>query len=66
LTWDFGLIKGIPIRERLRGEFRFEAFNFINHANFGTPVNSLANANFGRIQSAAAPRNLQLALKLMF
>jgi hypothetical protein len=65
-TWDFGLIKGIPIRERLRGEFRFEAFNFINHANFGTPINSLANANFGRIQTAAAPRNLQLALKFMF
>jgi hypothetical protein len=64
--WDFGLIKGIPIKERVRAEFRFEAFNFINHTNLGTPVNSLANPAFGRIQSALAPRNLQLALKIMF
>ena len=65
-VWDFGLIKGIPITEKVRGEFRFEAFNFANHTNLGSPIASLANPNVGRIQSALPPRNLQLALKVMF
>lgn len=64
--WDFGLIKNIPVREQLRAEFRFEAFNFINHTNLGSPVNSLANPNFGRILTALPARNLQLALKVAF
>ena len=66
VNWDFGLIKTIPTVERVRLEFRFEAFNILNHANFGTPVNSHASPNFGRIQTALAPRVLQLALKLAF
>jgi hypothetical protein len=65
-NWDFGLIKTIPTVERVRLEFRFEAFNILNHANFGTPVNSHASPSFGRIQTALAPRVLQLALKLAF
>ena len=38
----------------------------LNHPNFGLPVADLNSANFGRIFSAAAPRLLQFALKLMF
>jgi len=65
-VWDFGLVKGIPVTERVRAEFRFEAFNFINHTNLGGPVASLASPLFGRIQTAGAPRILQLALKIAF
>jgi hypothetical protein len=65
-NWDFGLVKPIPIREQLRMDFRFEAFNLLNHANFGTPVNTLTNRNFGRILSAGSPRVIQLALRLAF
>jgi len=64
--WDFGLIKNIPIVDRVRLDFRFEAFNVINHANFNAPVNSLASPFFGRIQTASSPRILQLALKVAF
>ena len=50
----------------VRLQFRAEAFNVANHANFGLPVGDLNSANFGRILSAGPPRLLQFALKLMF
>jgi Carboxypeptidase regulatory-like domain len=36
-TWDFSLMKEIPIHERLTLQFRTELFNTLNHANFNTP-----------------------------
>jgi hypothetical protein len=36
-TWDCSLMKKIPIRERLRLQFRAEIFNALNRANFNTP-----------------------------
>ena len=49
-----------------RLQFRFEVFNVANHANLGLPVADLNSANFGRILSAASPRLMQFALKLIF
>lgn len=66
LTWDFGLLKDFAISETVRTQFRFEAFNFLNHPNFDAPVSTLTNHNFGRIMTAGSPRILQFALKLMF
>ena len=63
---DMGVFKEFGITERLRSQFRFEAFNFFNHANFGSPVNTLTNRNFGKILGAGDPRVIQFALKLMF
>jgi hypothetical protein len=65
-NWDFGLLKDIPITERMRTEFRFEAFNILNHANFGTPVHQLTSGNFGKILTASDPRVIQFALRLAF
>ncbi len=65
-NWDFGLLKDVPITDRVRTELRFEAFNLLNHANFGNPVATLTNVNFGRILTAAAPRVIQLSLRLAF
>jgi hypothetical protein len=65
-NWDFGLLKSTSITERLRAEFRFEAFNFLNHANFNNPVATVTNSNFGKILGAGSPRVLQFALKLVF
>ena len=63
---DFGVVKDIPISEPFHTQFRVEAFNLFNHANFNTPENTRTNPNFGKILSAGDPRVLQLALKLSF
>ncbi|MDX2180780.1 MAG: carboxypeptidase regulatory-like domain-containing protein [Bryobacteraceae bacterium] len=62
------LSKSFPLgRESRYLQFRFEAFNVFNHANFGQPnANINQPAQVGRIFSAGAPRILQLALKLYF
>jgi hypothetical protein len=68
---DFGVAKHFPIRERLALEFRADAFNVFNHANFGLPgVSSTADINlpntFGVITTVGAPRVMQFALRLDF
>ncbi len=63
---DFGLIKSFPLTERLKLQFRAEAFNLFNHANFNNPTANVSSANFGIITAAGAPRVMQFALKLMF
>jgi hypothetical protein len=37
VTVDFGLSKSTQITERLRAQFRAEAFNILNHTNFALP-----------------------------
>ena len=63
---DFGLMKRFSVTERAALQFRAEAFNVLNRANFGNPVANLTSANFGAITSAASPRIIQFALKLSF
>jgi hypothetical protein len=65
-NWDFGLAKHIPVAETVDVEFRFEAFNFLNHANFNNPNATQSSALFGEITSAAEPRVIQFGLKLNF
>jgi hypothetical protein len=71
---DLSLFRYFRITERLRAEFRVEAFNALNHPNFDLLfiTNSYTNnatvtgAGFGQIAHASDPRLLQLALKLRF
>ncbi|MGO9256411.1 MAG: carboxypeptidase regulatory-like domain-containing protein [Bryobacteraceae bacterium] len=65
-TVNFSMFKSFPIHERLRFQFRFEAFNLFNHANFGNPSATFATSSFGNITSAAASRSIQLGAKLIF
>jgi hypothetical protein len=65
-TVDFGVIKGIPIREAWRLQFRAEFFNLFNRVNLGNPNLNVSSAQFGQISSAGAPRVAQLALKIQF
>lgn len=65
-NFDFGAIKTVTIKDRYKVQFRAEAFNTFNHANFNNPNASVSAATFGTINSAGAPRVLQLALKAMF
>jgi Flp pilus assembly protein TadG len=63
---DTGLWRTFPIRERVRVDARFEAFNVLNHTRFNVPVVALNAGNFGQITSARDPRILQVAMKLTF
>jgi hypothetical protein len=65
-TLDASVFKTWQTGEFVRWQFRLEAFNVLNHANFGVPVNDLVSPNFGRIIEAGPPRVLQLGLKLLF
>jgi hypothetical protein len=50
-------------------EFRFEAFNTFNHAQFdgvGSVDGNIDDATFGQVLKAAAPRISQVALKFLF
>jgi Carboxypeptidase regulatory-like domain len=64
---DFGLLRNIPLTERMTLQFRAEFFNLFNSVNFGAPDVSVADGPvFGTITSASDPRILQFALKFLF
>jgi hypothetical protein len=59
---EFGMGK---IRDGMRLEFRFEAFNAFNHPQFAGPDTTFGDPDFGMIfYTINSPRQLQLALKL--
>lgn len=66
VNFDFSFTKITRIRERLTAQLRGEFFNGFNHPNFGSPGTTFGTATFGVISSAADPRIIQLALKLLF
>jgi hypothetical protein len=63
---DLGLAKSFVMAGHRRVQFRAEAFNLLNHANFGGPNATVSAATFGRITTAGNPRVMQLALKVIF
>lgn len=66
-TFDLGLFKAFRLTETFNLQFRAEAFNAFNHANFAVPVSNIRASNAGQINSTAIPnRSLQFALKFAF
>jgi hypothetical protein len=67
---DLALTKTVHFRESLSLQFRLEAFNAFNHAQFFGPntvnANLPASSSFGMVTSADAPRLAQAAVKLLF
>jgi hypothetical protein len=74
---DFSLFKNIPIKERIHAQFRVEIFNLLNRTNWANPTATLTSSSFGELtntKNAASapglgfgePRNVQLALKIIF
>ncbi len=64
---DLSLLKYFVLTEKLRLQFRAEAFNIFNHPNYGVPGFFLDNANAGRfLTTVTEARELQFALKLIF
>jgi hypothetical protein len=65
-NWDFGLFKQFTIAEKVRTDFRFEAFNFTNTPYFAEPGNTVGTPTFGELTSSGPGRKLQLAVKFSF
>jgi hypothetical protein len=75
---DFSVFKEFPIVERIRLQFRAEIFNILDRANYANPgTNRNAATTFGLITNTrngasapgigfGEPRNMQLALKLLW
>ena len=63
---DVSVVKNTVISERVNLQFRVEAFNVANRANFDLPDSVFGSGTYGRILSAQAPRHLQLGIKLFF
>jgi len=65
-VWNWALYKTFPIKERLRIQLRFEAFNIWNKPNFQSLDTNLGDGAFGQTTSTADPRQLEGALRLEF
>ena len=51
---DTGLLRNFPITERVKFQFRLDAFAATNTPNFGNPNTNISNPNFGVITSTAS------------
>ena len=67
-TWnlDMGLRKIVSIRGTNRVELRVEAFNVLNHPNWGGANSNPTSGSFGFVTGKTGERVIQLATKYMF
>jgi hypothetical protein len=62
---NLSVARTFQITERLRADFRWEAFNLLNRVRWGGPDSGMTSNNFGLVRSTAnTPRQMQLGLKL--
>jgi Carboxypeptidase regulatory-like domain len=67
-NWNASASKSfhVPLGEAGRLEIRADAYDVLNHANFGNPNASIGSAAVATITSSTTSRNLQLGAKLSF
>ncbi|HQR34158.1 MAG TPA: TonB-dependent receptor [Blastocatellia bacterium] len=65
-TTNLSLQRDFKFTENVKLQFRAEAFNAFNRANFQTPGTAFGAANFGIISSTEDPRQIQFAARLYF
>ncbi len=66
VKFDLALHKNFQASEKVRLQFRAEAFNAFNSPIFDGPNLQVGNRNLGVISNAAPGRVMQLALKVIF
>ncbi|MBV9081289.1 MAG: carboxypeptidase regulatory-like domain-containing protein [Acidobacteriaceae bacterium] len=71
--WDLSLLKNFAMAEKWRLQFRAEAFNVPNHANFSSVGTSATftssgqpSGNFGAVSGSGPGRTLEFGLKMTF
>jgi hypothetical protein len=65
-NWNLGVFKTFRFNEQHGLQFRFEAFNWLNHPNLGGADRNPNSANFGKVTDKNSERNLQLTLRYSF
>ena len=68
-NFDVALSKAVSLGESRSLQFRLETFNSFNHAQFFGPAavnGEITSSAFGQVVGAAAPRLVQLAVKIAF
>jgi Carboxypeptidase regulatory-like domain len=68
-NYDMALLKNLPLTESKSFQFRLEAFNIFNHAQFFGPQaidGTLGSSTFGQAVSALPPRIVQVGAKFTF
>lgn len=74
---DASIFKTTKITEGISAQFRFEVFNVFNLVNWANPVTNFSSGSFGLLTNTrnggsapglgqGEPRNIQLALKILF
>ncbi len=67
ISTDMSIFKNIPIRERVKAQFRLESFNVFNTPEFANPGLSFGSGSFGKITSQTnLGREVQMALRFSF
>ena len=65
--WDLSLIKTFAFNDTTKLQLRGEFLNAFNHPQFSDPNLDPTSSSFGKVTSQAnLPRNIQLAVKLIF
>jgi len=58
--------KGFRVSQQTRLDVRLDAFNAVNHVNYGNPNTNVTSPDFGKLLTAVAPRSAQLSARLSF
>ena len=58
--------KSVRLTPKVRVDVHLDAFNLLNHVNYGNPNTTITSPDFGRLLTAVGPRTAQLSGRLSF
>ncbi|HEV2667118.1 MAG TPA: carboxypeptidase regulatory-like domain-containing protein, partial [Blastocatellia bacterium] len=64
--WDISARKQFRVTERVRMQFQADFFNAFNQVLLNSPNTNVSSGDYGRINSGAPGRNIQIGLRLEF